>query len=232
MKILISIACILTFGISVFGQIPLANNDVVELAKLGLGSEIIIAKIRASETKFDTSPVALKNLSDAKVPDSVIVAMVEKEQSSQKKNLESQEQYENTKNSIAEQGTLKDIVGKNKVFILVNDVESRDRIAKQLAKSDLTIVDKIEDSNFSIIYEDYVEEIGATVSVYGNTANAQPRYRRVGTLTVIMPGQSGNRKRLIYSSTKIEFWRWDDHPAKSTTKQFLKDLSKNLSVKE
>jgi hypothetical protein len=55
----------------------LANKDVVAMLSDGLPGEIVAAKIRASRCAFDTSVTALKELRGAKVPDGVILAMVE-----------------------------------------------------------------------------------------------------------------------------------------------------------
>lgn len=55
----------------------LTNKDVVEMLKSGLTAEIVIAKIKSSPTKFDTSPTALADLKTAGVPDAVIMAMVQ-----------------------------------------------------------------------------------------------------------------------------------------------------------
>jgi hypothetical protein len=55
---------------------PLINKDIVELTRLGLSADVIVAKIKASPTNFDTSPTALSELKTAGVPDSVILAMV------------------------------------------------------------------------------------------------------------------------------------------------------------
>jgi hypothetical protein len=55
----------------------LANQDVVEMVKTGLPTEIVVAKIKSSACNFDTSPEKLKELKAAAVPDSVILAMVE-----------------------------------------------------------------------------------------------------------------------------------------------------------
>lgn len=56
---------------------PLTNDDVLMLVKNGIAPEIIIAKIKTSSSKFDTSPSAMQNLKQAGVPDAVILAMVE-----------------------------------------------------------------------------------------------------------------------------------------------------------
>jgi hypothetical protein len=55
----------------------LTNQDVGDLLKAGLAPEVVIAKIKAGPTNFDTSSAALKDLKAAGIPDSVIVAMVE-----------------------------------------------------------------------------------------------------------------------------------------------------------
>jgi hypothetical protein len=55
----------------------MGNKEVVEMVGLGLSDDVIVEKIRtAPETKFDTSLEALKELKAAKVPDSVIKAMI------------------------------------------------------------------------------------------------------------------------------------------------------------
>src|SRR5712691_3268516 len=56
---------------------PLTNKDVVEMVKIGISTDIIIAKIKASPTKFDTSVGAMQELKTASVPDAVILAMVQ-----------------------------------------------------------------------------------------------------------------------------------------------------------
>ena len=54
----------------------LTNKDVLDMIKAGLAADIIVAKIKSSETNFDTSPAALGELKAANVPDAVILAMV------------------------------------------------------------------------------------------------------------------------------------------------------------
>jgi hypothetical protein len=58
-------------------QAALTNTDVLEMLKSGLSSEIIIAKIKNSPSKFDTSPAALQELKAANVPEAVMLAMVQ-----------------------------------------------------------------------------------------------------------------------------------------------------------
>jgi len=58
-------------------EVSLNNSDVVGMVKAGISAEIIIAKIKTASCSFETSPTALKELKDAGVPDSVILAMVQ-----------------------------------------------------------------------------------------------------------------------------------------------------------
>jgi|SRR5579863_1740436 len=55
----------------------LTNEDVVDLLKAGLSTEIVVTKIKTSACAFDTSPDALKALKTATVPDVVILAMLQ-----------------------------------------------------------------------------------------------------------------------------------------------------------
>jgi hypothetical protein len=58
-------------------QAALTNNDVLEMLKAGISTEIVIAKIKTSTSKFDTSPTALQELKTANVPEAVMLAMVQ-----------------------------------------------------------------------------------------------------------------------------------------------------------
>jgi hypothetical protein len=56
--------------------IPLGNQDVLQMVKANLADEVIIAKIKSSDSDFDTSPAALQQLKTGGVPDTVLLAMV------------------------------------------------------------------------------------------------------------------------------------------------------------
>ena len=55
----------------------LTNSDVIALTKAGLSSDVIVAKIKASPGKFDTSLEKLKDLKEAGVAEAVILAIVQ-----------------------------------------------------------------------------------------------------------------------------------------------------------
>lgn len=55
---------------------PLTNQDVLGMLKADLATELIIAKIKASDCNFDTSPDTLKKLQTDGVPGEIIMAMI------------------------------------------------------------------------------------------------------------------------------------------------------------
>lgn len=57
---------------------PLTNKDVIEMASAGISESVVITKIRHSKCQFETDTNALKELTQAKVPENVISAMIEK----------------------------------------------------------------------------------------------------------------------------------------------------------
>src|ERR1043165_1879573 len=59
------------------GSEVLTNDKVMTMVKAGLPNNIIVNKIHASKSSFDTSTDELIRLKNAKVPDEIINAMVE-----------------------------------------------------------------------------------------------------------------------------------------------------------
>jgi hypothetical protein len=57
----------------------LTNQDVLDILKMGLTQEVVIAKIKGSASNFDTSAKGLQELKSAGVSDAVILAMVQAE---------------------------------------------------------------------------------------------------------------------------------------------------------
>lgn len=60
-----------------FQTTELTNQDVLDMLKSGLAPEIVVAKIKSSPKKFDTSTTTLAELKTANVPDAVIMAMLD-----------------------------------------------------------------------------------------------------------------------------------------------------------
>lgn len=56
----------------------LTNKDIVDMIKAGLSVDVVMAKIRTTPSRFDTTPSVLAELKAAGIPDMVIAAMVER----------------------------------------------------------------------------------------------------------------------------------------------------------
>lgn len=53
------------------------NQEVIDLLKAGMSPAVVIAKIKSSSSKFDTTPAALQSLKAAGAADEVILAVIE-----------------------------------------------------------------------------------------------------------------------------------------------------------
>jgi hypothetical protein len=120
----------------------------------------------------------------------------------------------------AEYGSISDLVDLSKVFIFTTSIDSRQRIAKGLAKdTKLTLVDRKEDADFTLYFKIWSDEslaTGTTIStLYGSLVAA----KRVS-------GKDEPRLRICWNTQKSARMRWHDHPAESATREFLKVLKK------
>lgn len=75
--IFISVSAVRSQEASQDSQPVLMNSDVVQMVKSGFSPELVIAKIKASKTSFDTTPSILAELKQNGVPENVLVAMIE-----------------------------------------------------------------------------------------------------------------------------------------------------------
>lgn len=77
-KILIAF-CFAVLQLSVSAQAPpvMTNAEVQQMTSAGFSAELVITKIKASKTAFDTSTATLTELKKAGVSESVLMAMIE-----------------------------------------------------------------------------------------------------------------------------------------------------------
>ena len=70
--------CLAVSGLCVPAQsaAPLTNKDVIDLVRMGMSTDVIVAKIKNSSSTLDTSLAALQELKTNNVPEAVILAMV------------------------------------------------------------------------------------------------------------------------------------------------------------
>ncbi len=62
--------------------VELTNKDILEMIKMSVSAEIIIAKIKNSVCRFDTSPTVINELKKAGASDQIILAMIQAPQAS------------------------------------------------------------------------------------------------------------------------------------------------------
>lgn len=62
---------------SLMNPAALSNRDILDMTKVGLPSDVLVAKIKSSQCNFDTSPQQLQQLKASGVPDAVILAMLQ-----------------------------------------------------------------------------------------------------------------------------------------------------------
>lgn len=225
-------SCMFIAG-SAVAQDVLTNSVVIEMVKSGLSSEIVIAKIRSSSVNFDTSTQALKVLKEAEVPENIVIEMITEGGKAAKASAANARENDKLLSSVPEQGKLKDLLDKTKVYINTDDLKARDIIEKELKKiKKFTVTDKVEGCDFIINYESWTEVVNVSATVIGNTATARENKQVVGLFTVKMVSETteSGRWRLIYSTRKSKYFVWEDNPAESTTKQFVKDLTKAAAL--
>jgi len=71
------VAVLMLAATAVLAQETITNEEIISLTKAGLANSIIVGKIRASKTNFDTSADALIRLKQNAVGDDVIAAIFE-----------------------------------------------------------------------------------------------------------------------------------------------------------
>ena len=141
----------------------LTNDSVVELVKSGISEGIILAKIKNSNTKFDTSSVALVKLKENGVSENIILAMIEAKPKATEENKEDVSQK--TTN-------IKEAVGKRKVFLITDDEEAR-----------LVVMKKLTEKGFNFVEQKKVAELIIEISYAETTTQSKAGILRTGNDT-------------------------------------------------
>lgn len=58
-------------------ELPLNNGNILSMRGMRLSDAVIIGKIKSSKCDFDTSPAELQKLRDARLPDQIVLAMIQ-----------------------------------------------------------------------------------------------------------------------------------------------------------
>jgi hypothetical protein len=108
----------------------LTNKDILDLLKAGILPEIVVAKIRTSICRFDTSPAELRALKAAGISDDVILAMVKAPSSEDVKtvasgNKESRGHESQLSPEILAERAMRDSTCPRCKFVLISNVNSQ-----------------------------------------------------------------------------------------------------------
>ena len=132
-------------------QTQLTNDDIVKLLKSGLSAKIIVAKVKSTPGKYDTSTDALTRLKAANVPEEVLVAIIEAGNTAPTTSSDTQWWLLNL--SSAQLGDLNELRTKSRVFIQADNENSRKAISGEISKlKSLTQVASANDADFVISY--------------------------------------------------------------------------------
>lgn len=113
---------------------PITNESIIEFVQAGLSEAIIAAKIRQSKTSFDTSTNALVKLKENGVAESIILAMIEAEA------VQLRSASETKTNNCPAVVSMKDLVGKRKIFLEAADEEGRLELIKRISQKKFSFV--------------------------------------------------------------------------------------------
>lgn len=226
MKIFISILLTIFLAAIAFAQSALTNKDVIDMVATGLSETVIISKIKTSKTAFNTEVSDLKALQDAKVPDSVVAAMVEKAAEKKVPTEEIRFVFED-----AEHGSLSEIGNKTKIFLMVPDLQAREIIEKALNKSGLQVVNYRSECDFAIAFGMQTVEAGSN-ALLGTVSNKVVVGDMLAYTYLPVPeNATKGHVRIVWQTRKTQDWSGgltlNRHPAQNAINEFLKDFKKN-----
>jgi ribosomal protein L18 len=157
-------------------NVVLTNGTVTELVKSGISEGIILAKIKNSNTDFDTSSTALVKLKENGVSENVILAMIEA------KPKVAEEKKEDNEPKSQKTAEMKEAIGKRKVFLITDDEEARLVVIKKLTEKGFTFVDQKKSAEL-IVEISYVEANTQSRAGLLKTGNNTEYTAKIGRLT-------------------------------------------------
>lgn len=146
----------------------LTNADVIAMSKAKLSNDVILTKIKTSETKFDTTSKALIELKTETVDDAIIAAIIETSRNAEKLQTRSVETVKvgNTEVSEAAPVLTRNVDYKTPLELL--------REAKTIAFKKNSLYPKIKEVEGSLLKPSRLEkwnEFGLTITQYAADAD-------------------------------------------------------------
>ncbi len=198
----------------------LTNDSVIELVKAGISESVVIAKIKNSNTTFDTSSTALVKLKNSSVSENIILAMIEAKPKV---------------NNSTESETLlemKDAIGKRKVFVESEDEKSQLIIIKTLKKNGFEVVVSQQNAELLIKFDFQIRtaNIGVSPGIFGGISMSQNAEQKNGKLKVFIKSGSSEQMIFVKERQPSSVGKYIHKQAEDYTEDFIKELKKAENV--
>lgn len=191
---------------------PIVNADIVEMSRAGLLPAVLIAKIKNSQCKFDTSPSALVALKEAGVADEVLMEIVRNPNGGAQPKVEpvlsstpavatasQPEVKERPNDNLPEYGDISEIRKFRRVFVIADDIDSQNLMINALRQYDgLDVVGSPERADLFVAFS---QGSTATSVVLRGLFPGTIDHRTKAQFIVYYKSESG-RSRIVWQETE------------------------------
>jgi len=218
MKVILSILLLMSSAAFVAAQEssqstrPVVNDDIVQMSRVGVLPAVIIAKIRTTACKFDTSPSALVALKEVGVADEVLMEMVRNPSGApppaperatkptpQQLVTSSPEPKATFDNELPEYGDISELRRMRRVFVIADDIDSQNLLINSLRSYDgLDVVGSPDRAEIFIAFGQGSSATGMELrGLFAGTLD----YRTKAQFIVFYRSETG-RKRIVWRETE------------------------------
>lgn len=217
MKILATLVLFLSAATIVVAQEgsparPIVNDDIVQMSRAGLLPAVVIAKIRVSPCKFDTSPKLLVALKEAGVADEVLLEMVRNpngappsvpppvSKPTPEPIVESAPKSQSmSDDGLPEYGDISEIRRMRRVFVIADDIDSQTLLINSLRNYEgLNVVSSPDRAEIFVAFGQGSSATGMQLrGLFAGTLD----YRTKAQFIVFYRSETG-RRRIVWRETE------------------------------
>ena len=188
-------------------DVALKNEDVIQMTRAGLSPEVILAKLRGSSCKFDTSPSSLVAMKEAGVADDVLLEMVrnpngqpvKEEEPKAAPTPETVVSRQSPADNLPEYGHISEIRRMRRVFVIADDIDSQNLLVNALQSYDgLQIVGSPDRAE---IFVGFTQGSSATGVVFQGLFPGTIDHRTKAQFFVYYKSETG-RSRIVWQETE------------------------------
>lgn len=203
----------------------MTNENVIELVKAGLSEGIIIAKIKESNNKFDTSSASLIALKNGGVSDSLILAMIE---------AGNRGAPAASPPADLKPARLADAVGKKVVFLDSEDERSELKLIEELKKAGYEVVTDRTKADLVFDFSVSTASVDRRAGIMGGYETSKTY--KLGKLVVYLRTDSGEKMVFARERELINIGFMAGAPpihkqAADLLDKFLSELRKSMTRK-